>query len=105
MLLLPTFLNYSSPQEMFSMAPFPLGMFLFSTPEAAAGGGGGVAIMCTKVQSPASNEFMKVRKVLIHSVISDCDPMDCSPPGPSVHGISQARILEWVAISFSRGSS
>ena len=34
-----------------------------------------------------------------------CDPMDCSPPGPSVHGISQARRLEWVAISFSRGSS
>ena len=34
-----------------------------------------------------------------------CDPMDCSPPGPSVHGISQARILEWVPISFSRGSS
>ena len=34
-----------------------------------------------------------------------CDPMDCSPPGPSVHGISQARILERVAISFSRGSS
>ena len=31
--------------------------------------------------------------------------MDCSPPGSSVHGIHQARILEWVAISFSRGSS
>ena len=31
--------------------------------------------------------------------------MDCSPLGPSVHGISQAGILEWVAISFSRGSS
>ena len=31
--------------------------------------------------------------------------MDCSPPGSSVHGIFQARILEWVAISFSRGSS
>ena len=30
------------------------------------------------------------------------DPMDCSPPGSSVHGILQARILEWVAISFSR---
>ena len=29
------------------------------------------------------------------------DPMDCSPPGFSVHGILQARILEWVAISFS----
>ena len=32
-----------------------------------------------------------------------CDPMDCSPSGSSVHGIFQARILEWVAISFSRG--
>ena len=34
-----------------------------------------------------------------------CVPMDCSPPGSSGHGILQARILEWVAISFSRGSS
>ena len=34
-----------------------------------------------------------------------CDPLDCSPPGFSVHGISQARLLEWVAISFSRRSS
>ena len=34
-----------------------------------------------------------------------CDPIDCSLPGSSVHGISQARILEWVAISFSRGTS
>ena len=34
-----------------------------------------------------------------------CDPMDCSPPGLSVHRIFQARILEWVAIFFSRGSS
>ena len=34
-----------------------------------------------------------------------CDPMDCSSPGSSAHGILQARILEWVAISFSRGSS
>ena len=34
-----------------------------------------------------------------------CDPMDCSPPGFSVHGVSQARILEWVAICFSRESS
>ena len=33
------------------------------------------------------------------------NPMDCSPPGSSVHGILQARILEWAAISFSRGSS
>ena len=34
-----------------------------------------------------------------------CDPVDCSLPGSSVQGILQARILEWVAISFSRGSS
>ena len=34
-----------------------------------------------------------------------CDPMDCSPPGFSVRGISQARILEWVVICFFRGSS
>ena len=33
------------------------------------------------------------------------DPMDCRPPGSSVHGIPQARIVEWVAISSSRGSS
>ena len=32
-----------------------------------------------------------------------CDPMDCSPPGSSIHKILQARILEWVAISFPRG--
>ena len=38
-------------------------------------------------------------------VLTLCNLMDCSPPGSSVHGISQARILEWVAISFSRGSS
>ena len=34
-----------------------------------------------------------------------CNPMDCSPPGSSVHGILQARILQWVPISFSTGSS
>ena len=34
-----------------------------------------------------------------------CNPMDCSPPGPSVHGIFQARILKWVAMPSSRGSS
>ena len=34
-----------------------------------------------------------------------CNPIDCSLPGPSVHGLFQARILEWVVISYSRGSS
>ena len=43
-----------------------------------------------------------------HSVVlclTLCDPTDCSSPGSSVHGVLQARILEWVAMSFSRGSS
>ena len=39
------------------------------------------------------------------SCLTLCNPMDCSLPGSSVHGISQSRILEWVVISFSRGSS
>ena len=34
-----------------------------------------------------------------------CDPMDCRPPGSSVHGILQAKILEWIAVPSSRGSS
>ena len=43
--------------------------------------------------------------VCAQSYLTLCDTMDCSLPGSSVHGILQARILEWVAISFSRGSS
>ena len=39
------------------------------------------------------------------SCLTLCDPMYCNPPGFSVYGNSQTRILEWVAISFSRGSS
>ena len=41
----------------------------------------------------------------VMSCLTLCDSMDCSPSGSSVHGIFQARILEWVAISFSKGSS
>ena len=41
-----------------------------------------------------------------YSVVSDSlGPMDCSPPGSSVHRVLQASVLEWIAISFSRGSS
>ena len=62
---------------------------------------------------PKSNDWSprKEKEILKHSVLITqscpalCDPMDCSPPGSSVGGILQARILEWVAISFSRGSS
>ena len=39
------------------------------------------------------------------SCLTLCNPVDCGPPGSSVHGTFPARILEWVAISFSRGSS
>ena len=43
--------------------------------------------------------------VPVQSCQTLCDSMDCSPPGSSVQGIFQARILKWVAISFSKGSS
>ena len=42
--------------------------------------------------------------LVTQSCLTLCDPMDCSPPGFSVHGILQERILEWVAIPFTRGS-
>ena len=46
----------------------------------------------------------KLKSVLVsQSCQTLCDPMDCSPPGSSIHRILQARILEWVATSFSRG--
>ena len=43
--------------------------------------------------------------LVTQSCLTLCDPMDCSPPGSSAHGILQGRILEWLAIPFSRGSS
>ena len=46
-----------------------------------------------------------MRALLLQTCLPLFDPVDGSPPGSFVHGILQARILEWVAISFSRGSS
>ena len=46
-----------------------------------------------------------MRQILYHLSHQGSDLMDCNPPGSSVHGILQARILEWVAIPFSGGSS
>ena len=43
--------------------------------------------------------------VLTQAYLTLCNPMDCIPPGSSVHGVSQARILGWVAVYSSRGSS
>ena len=45
------------------------------------------------------------RRGFLSQIQTLCDPMDCGPPGSSVHGILQARILEWAAIPFTRGSS
>ena len=58
---------------------------------------------CRRILYPLSHsvQFSSVAQ----SCPTLCNPMDCSLPGSSVCGISQARILEWVAISFSRGSS
>ena len=51
-----------------------------------------------------TSPFPSPCKVLVNQLCPTlCNPMDCSPPGSSVHGILQARILEWVAIHFSRG--
>ena len=47
---------------------------------------------------------LKVKSEVAQLCLTLCDPMDCSPPGSSIHGIFQAKVLEWVAISFSRGS-
>ena len=54
--------------------------------------------------------LLQCRKVKSESEVTEScptlsNPMDCGPPGSSIHGIFQARVLEWVAISFSRGSS
>ena len=60
----------------------------------------------TASSSPFALALLRTESVLAtQSCLTLCDPVDCSPPGSSVHGILQARILEWVAISFSRGSS
>ena len=53
-------------------------------------------LQCMKVQSESE---------VAQSCPTLSDPMDCSPPGSSIHGIFQARVLEWDAIAFSRGSS
>ena len=64
----------------------------------------------SKSSSPFSKEIPRgptcsASYCLLSCVRLFCDPMDCSPPDFSAHGISQARILEQVAISFSKGSS
>ena len=52
-----------------------------------------------------ARSHLAVQVLVSQSCLTFCDPTDCCSPGSSVHGIFQARILEWVAISYSRGSS
>ena len=54
---------------------------------------------------PTINAHLESESEITHSCPTLCDPMGCSLPGFSVHAIFQARVLEWVAISFSWGSS
>ena len=57
-------------------------------------------------RNPSSEELrFYVSMLSCFSCVQLCDPMDCSPPGSSVHGILQARILEWVVIPFSKWST
>ena len=49
--------------------------------------------------------YVKVKVIVAQSCLTLCNHMDCGPPGCSDHGILQARILEWVAMPSSRGSS
>ena len=68
----------------------------FPRPWDSAGKNNGVGchflLQCMKVKSESE---------VAQSCLTLCNPMDCSPPGSSAHGILQARVLEWVAISFS----
>ena len=61
--------------------------------------------LTTHIQEGTANSVPDGEGEVAQSCPTLCDPMDCSLPGSSLHGILQARILEWVATSFSRGSS
>ena len=64
-----------------------------------------ISILCTTFQNYFWKPTVCISVCLcVQSCLTLWDPMDCSLPGSSVHGISQARILEWVAISSSRES-
>ena len=70
----------------------------------------GIVALCVQLSRATSQERPRTctgcsSSVSAQSCLILCDPMNCSPPGSSVHGILQARTLEWVAMSFSRGSS
>ena len=57
------------------------------------------------LETPKLLCFVYVRAKSPKSYPTLCDPMECSPPGSSIHGIFQARVLEWDAIAFSGATS
>ena len=60
---------------------------------------------CPSASFPGNQKASKSESEVAQSCPTLCDPMDYTPPGSSIHGILQARILEWVAISFSKSIS
>ena len=69
---------------------------LWDSPGKNTGVGCHILLQCMKVKSESE---------VAQSCLTLSNPKDCSPPGSSIHGILQARVLEWVAMPFSRGSS
>ena len=82
-----------SRQEYWSRLPFPSPMVLYN-----------IYFFGRKMLSLNSG-FVSLSVLVTQLCQTLCNLMDCSPPGSSVHWISQARILEWVTVPFSRGSS
>ena len=62
-------------------------------------------MLVSAIQQSESAMKVKSESEITQLCLTLCDYMDCSLPGSSIHGIFQARVLEWGAISFSRGSS
>ena len=92
-------------------------LYTFSQPILAATLGNAKSRHCQRARKPIGQNHLYVLStqhtawpqicccwVLAQSCPIRCDPMACSPPGSSICGIFQARILEWIVISFSRGS-
>ena len=65
----------------------------------------GFTLLEIQLTSEPIHLWVKWVSEVAQSCLTLCDPMDCSLSGSSAHGIFQARVLEWIAISFSRGSS
>ena len=92
--------------------PVEILLFLQSLPESSKQSKGFVlhtllvcVCICIYTHTPNSYTYICMHDKSLWLCLTFCDPMDYSPPGSSVHGILQARTLEWVAMPFSRGSS